>query len=128
MTEPFIPPMRRGGLMHPDTDILLREVASEIGTTVEQAVGLAVDRGQDLALCAIMRIVASRQPGPRQRSLLLQAARPLRTSSFLVPPAAGRVAAATSYVAMRVGLGLLGHSRDALLRMRMRGIVPRRGM
>jgi hypothetical protein len=128
MSEPFVPHMRRGGFMHPDSDVLLREVASEIGTTVEQAVGLAVDKVQDLALCAVVRYAASRRPSKAERTFLLQVARPLRASSFVVPPAAGRTAAATSYVAMRVALGLLGQSRDALLRRRMRGMVPQRGM
>jgi hypothetical protein len=114
--------------MHPDSDVLLRDVAAEIGMTVEQAVGIVVDGVQDIALCGVMRYVVSREPTAVQRRALFGAVRPLRATSFVVPPAAGRVAATTSYVAMRVGLGLLEQSRDALLRMRMRGIVPRRGM
>jgi hypothetical protein len=115
-------------LPFPDgTDLLMRQVAVEVGGTIEQGLALGMDRTQDALLAALER-AAAQGMNTRVQFLARQLNRPLRTWSFLLPPTAGRVASASSYLAMKASFGALVQTRLALTRCRMRGTVPRRGM
>ncbi|HEY8777835.1 MAG TPA: hypothetical protein VIM33_15320 [Gaiellaceae bacterium] len=120
-------PDRSGLPVRDGADLLMRQVAVEVGGTIEQGLALGMDRTQDAVLLALER-AAIRGMNTRAQFLARQMNRPLRTWSFLLPPTAGRVASATSYLAMKTGFALLVETRLALTRCRMRGTVPRRGM
>lgn len=111
-----------------DTNEMLMHVfAAEVGATVEEAVGLAVDRVQDAYLVSMQRR-AERQDHGRKGVLMRAAGRPLRTASLVLPAAAGRTATTSSYVAMRLAMCTLFRTRLELRRMRRRGGSIGRGM
>src|SRR5438034_10546096 len=87
-------------------EMLMHVFAAEVGATVEEAVGLAVDRVQDVYLASMERR-AEQGDSSRQTVLMRGAGKPLRTASLVLPAAAGRAATTTSYAAMRLGLRTL---------------------
>jgi hypothetical protein len=108
-------------------EMLMHVVAGEVGATVEEAVGLTLDRLQDVYLLTMQR-QAERGANGRANVLMRGAAAPLRTASFVLPSAAGRTATTSSYVAMRLGMCALFRTRLGLRRMRRRGAFIGRGM
>jgi hypothetical protein len=108
-------------------EMLMHVFAAEVGATVEEAVGLAVDRVQDVFLASMERR-AERGDNGRRTVLMRGAAKPVRTASLRLPAAAGRVATTSSYAAMTLGMCTLFRTRLGLRRMRRRGGSIGRGM
>jgi hypothetical protein len=87
-------------------DQLLRDVASEIGRTVETVAAVGLGRSQDLALFTLERVARSTRGGglpPQATALAAQ----LRKSTMFVPVLAGELAAGGSYWTVRASLGLM---------------------
>jgi hypothetical protein len=86
-------------------DQLLRDVAGEIGRTVETVAAVGLGRSQDLVLFTLERVAKSTGSGlpPQATALAAQ----LRKSTMFVPGLAGEVAAGGSYWTARASLELM---------------------
>jgi hypothetical protein len=96
--------------MSDSTDLLIREVADEIGETVEASVGLVFDLVHDVAK-RIDRLGSRTVLLPiTRRQQVLEA---IEQTTHAVPFVAGRVAARSTAVGIRLGLTLLRAARNA---------------
>ena len=88
-------------------DVFMREVAAEVGRTTERALAFTVGHAEDLVLFGLERLAARQaaRGAPTMRSGGI--IRALQGSSFVVPVAGGRIASASTYIALRVGRGSL---------------------
>ena len=101
--------------MSDSTDLLIREVSDEIGETVEASVGLVLDRVSDVAR-RIERLGTGDVLLPVTRRQQLVGA--IEQTTHVVPFVAGRVAARSTSLGIRLGLTLLRAVRNAVVAAR----------
>lgn len=92
-------------------ELLMREVALELGQTVEGGLALAMDRAQDALVEARKRFAA--RGGRDIQSVVEPVITRMSTASYIVPFVGGRIAAASSYLVMRSGLRLMRRARSS---------------
>jgi hypothetical protein len=110
---------RRGLLDDHSCDELLADIAQDVGATVEAALHIGIDRGQDLALRGLQMLAARESMSPEARRTIGRAALGLRRARLsVVPRASGRIASRGSHLVMSTGLRALRMTRDRLEAMR----------
>ena len=86
-------------------DASLKELSAEFGDTGKAVAAFVMDRAEDAVLLAAQRLAASPVPDRRNAAAALERlALGLRRQSTKLPDRSGRVIAASTYWALRLGL------------------------
>jgi len=96
------------------TESLIREVARLVGSEVAKTSQFAVDRTQDLTLMLLQRAAANSMGNTRREDALAKTSTAVSLFtrvSLIVPFVAGRVAASTTYLGLRVGVEVASRAR-----------------
>jgi hypothetical protein len=106
--------------MSQKSERLSRQIATMVGNAVTKTSTFVIDNGEDLAISLLQRVARSnvgRTVLQQNTATVVRAANTFRKLSFLIPLVAGRVAATTTYVGMRTGLGVASQARNIIMRL-----------
>ena len=93
--------------MNEKTDPFIREVARLVGKEVAKTSEFALDRAQDVMFLLLQNAAAASVGNRRRKDALSKASAAIGTfsqSAFIIPLIAGRVASASTYLGLRVGV------------------------